>query len=231
MPALSDIPAAETAIVQMTNAFRAQNRLAPVRENAKLAEAARRYAVKLAGYRGLSHTADGTTAAERIAATGYGYCQVGENLASILDTRGFTPEEYAKRAVTGWEESPGHRKNMLLPHVTETGVAITRASPNEPKYIAVQLFARPEATKYRFKVINEAPRTISYSFNGEDNTVSPREIITHTACLPGMLAFETGKKPQKGSATGRYETRDGQVYTLKPTEGGIAVEVGSKSPN
>ena len=227
MPALSDIPAAETAIVQMTNAFRAENGLEPVRRNVQLEAAARHYAEKLASYRSLSHTADGTTPAQRIATAGYGHCQVGENLASLLDTRGFTPDEYAHRAVTGWENSPGHRKNMLLPYVTETGVAIARASPNEPKYIAVQLFARPEAAKYRFSVANEATRVVSYSFNGEDNTVSPREIITHTACLPGMLTFETGRE---AGATGRYETRDGQVYTLKPADGGVSVEVGSKAP-
>ncbi len=228
MPALSDIPAAETAIVRMTNAFRVENGLSPVRRNTQLEAAARRYAEKLASYRGLSHTADGTTPAQRITASGYSYCEVGENLASLLDTRGFTPDEFAKRAVTGWENSPGHRKNMLSPHVTETGVAIARAAPNEPKYIAVQLFARPEAAKYRFKVVNEAARVVSYSFNGEDNTVSPREIITHTACVPGILAFGSATKPR---AAGRYETRDGQVFTLKPSDdGGIRVEMGSKAP-
>jgi len=228
MPALSDIPAAETAIVQMTNAFRVENKLESVRRNAQLEAAARRYAEKLASYRGLSHTADGTTPAQRVAASGYSYCEVGENLASLLDTRGFTPNEYAKRAVTGWENSPGHRKNMLLPYVTETGVAIVRASPNEPKYIAVQLFARPEAARYRFKVVNEASRAVSYTFNGEDNTVSPREIITHTACVPGTLAFQSATK--RGGA-GRYETHDGQVYTLKPSDGGgVRVEVVSKAP-
>ena len=91
----------------------------------------------------LSHTADGTTPAQRIASAGYRYCQVGENLASILDTRGFTADEYARRAVQGWENSPGHRHNMLLEHVTETGVGVVRSSPSVPKYIAVQLFARP----------------------------------------------------------------------------------------
>jgi len=227
MPALSDIPAAETAIVRMTNAFRAGNGLAPVRPNVQLEAAARRYAEKLAASPSLSHTADGTTPAQRIAAAGYSYCEFGENLASILDTRGFTPDEYAKRAVTGWENSPGHRKNMLLPYVTETGVAIARASPNEPKYIAVQLFARPEAAKYRFTVVNEAARVVSYSFNGENNTVSPREIITHTACVPGTLAFGTATKP---GPAGRYETRDGQVFTLKPSAGGVSVEVGSRTP-
>ncbi|MCZ7593553.1 MAG: CAP domain-containing protein [Hyphomicrobium sp.] len=225
MPVLPDIPAAEAAIVEMTNAFRALHRLAPVRHNPKLAAAARGYARKLAGQSALSHTADGTTPAERIAAAGYHYCQAGENLAAILDTRGFTAGEYARRAVEGWEDSPGHRKNMLLPFVTETGVAVARASPTEPKYIAVQLFARPEAAKYSFKVTNAAPQAVAYTFNGEDNTVSPREIVTHTACLPGTITFATGSR---ASASSQYEAGDGQVYAIKSTAAGIAVEVSRK---
>ncbi len=223
MPITPDIPAAEAAIIEMTNAFRAEQKLPPVKANPQLTAAARAYAKKLGGHDALSHTVDGTTPSERIAAAGYRYCQVGENLASIFDTGGFEAPDYADRAVKGWEESPGHRKNMLLPYVTETGVAVARASATEPKYIAVQLFARPESTKYTFKITNLAGREVAYAFEEQANTVSPREIITHTACLPGTIEFDTG------AATGvvsRYETRGGQLFTIKPGTGGnVTVEV------
>ena len=107
MPITPDIAAAEAAIVEMTNAFRAENKLAPVRSNPTLQAAARAYAKKLGTFEALSHTADGTTPAERVAKVGYRYCQVGENLASILDTRGFSADDYARRAVQGWENLPG----------------------------------------------------------------------------------------------------------------------------
>jgi len=226
MPVLPDPPAAESAIVEMTNAFRATQKLAPVRQNPKLAAAARAYAKRLIGYEGLSHTADGTTPAQRVGNAGYRYCEVSENLAMFLSRRGFTADEYARRAVSGWEESPGHRKNMLLPYVTETGVGVVRASPNEPRYIAVQLFARPDAAKYSFKIRNEAPQPVAYRFNETANTVSPRQIITHTTCLPGTIAFETASAP---NVKARYETRAGQVFSLKPTSAGIAVEVDAQS--
>ena len=45
MPVLPDLPAAEAAIIDMTNAFRAQNKLAPVRQNPQLAAAAERTSV------------------------------------------------------------------------------------------------------------------------------------------------------------------------------------------
>jgi allophanate hydrolase subunit 2 len=102
---------------------------------------------------------------------------------------------------------------------------VVRSSPTEPQYIAVQLFARPEATKYSFKIMNRADRAVSYAFSGKDNTVAPREIITHTACLPGTISFATGTKP---TVAARYEAGDGQLYTLKSTASGIAVEVGGK---
>jgi len=225
MPVLPDPPIAERAIIEMTNAFRATQKLAPVRQNPALTAAARAYAQKLTTYQGLSHTADGTTPALRVGNAGYRYCEVSENLAMLLSMRGFTADEYARRAVSGWEKSPGHRRNMLLPYVTETGVGVVRASPNEPRYIAVQLFARPDAAKYSFKIRNEAPQPIAYRFNNKASTVSPRQIITHTTCLPGTIAFETASAP---SVKARYETRAGQVYSLKATSAGIAVEVNAQ---
>ena len=222
MPITPDIPAAEAAIVAMTNAFRADQKLAPVRQNPKLTAAARAYGTKLTRYQELSHTADGTTPSDRVASAGYSHCQVGENLASILDSDGFTAQDYAQRTVKGWESSPGHRKNMLLPFVTETGVAVVRAPTSDPKYIAVQLFARPESTKYSFKVMNTAGRAVSYTFDEEKNSVAPNEIVTHTVCLPGAITFATGGK----GVSARYETRGGQVFTLKPTsDGGVRVDV------
>lgn len=227
MPALPDIPATEAAIIQMTNAFRAENKLAPVRQNPQLAAAARAYAKKLTGYEGLSHTADGTTPSQRVAGAGYRFCQVGENLASILDSRGFSASDYARRAVEGWEQSPGHRKNMLLPYVIETGVAVVRAPDSDPKYIAVQLFARPEATRYSFKIMNQAPQPVAYWFNDKADKIEPHEIITHTTCTPGAIAFDTGRGP---AAAARYETRSGAIYALRVTPQGITVAVGAGKP-
>lgn len=225
MPVTPDIGAAETAIVEMTNVFRAQNKLAPVRQNPQLAAAARSYALKLTGSRELSHTLDGTTPADRVTRAGYSYCQVSENLASLLDTRGFTAQEYARRAVEGWENSPGHRANMLMPYVTETGVAVARAAPNEPRYIAVQLFGRPETAKYSFRVSNLTRSSIAYAFDGEENSVGVNEIVTHTTCVPGSIAFDTGKGPR---AT--YTTRQGQTFLLRPAgAGAVNVELVQRS--
>ena len=158
MPITPDIPAAEVAIVEMTNAFRKQHKLAAVRPNARLEAAARAYAQVLARGRDLSHTLQGTTPATRAQKAGYGYCQIAENLAMASDSRGFSARDYADRAVRGWQRSPGHRRNLLLPHLTDIGVAVVRAAPDDPRYIAVQLFGRPESLRYAFKVRNVGKR-------------------------------------------------------------------------
>lgn len=228
MPIAPEIPAAETAIVEMTNRFRAEHKLGAVKPNAALAAAARAYA-KVLGRPGnaLSHTVDGTTPATRAKAAGYAHCQIAENLAAIYDSRGFTGSEYAKRAMQGWEKSPGHRHNLLMPDVTETGVGVVRVGPNDPRYVAVQLFARPLALKYTFKIANRARETVDYAFAAEDFDVSPRQTITHTSCAPGALTFSVGTGPA------RYDARDGQVYTLTPgANGGVSIDVkgGAVSP-
>lgn len=214
-----DVPIAEVAIVEMTNAFRQENGLSQVRTNALLAKAARRYARKLAETGEFSHTVGGTDVAGRISKAGYAYCQVAENLALLYDSRGFKARNYAKKTVEGWEESPGHRKNMLTPHVTDIGVAIVRAPARDPKYIAVQLFGRPLSLSYEFKIKNTTRETVAYDFAGKRHTIKPRYTITHTACEPGAIIFKTGRA-SKGKT--RYDARNGQLFTISPDKTGNA---------
>jgi Cysteine-rich secretory protein family len=223
MPLAPDIPDTEAAIVSMTNEFRLQNKLAPVTPNALLTAAARAYARKLGSHKDLPHLMDGTTPATRAAKAGYAFCQIGENLAAAYDSRGFSANGYAKLAVEGWEHSPGHRRNLLLPYVTETGVAVERAGPDDPRYIAVQLFARPRTMNIEFKIKNATASAVPYTLAGQQHSAEAHGTITLTACMPREIVFSTDVRT---GASGRYETRNGQVYTLKPASGGgVIVEV------
>src|SRR5262245_13893462 len=216
MPALTpDIPKVEIAIVEMTNAFRREQRLGPVALNAQLTSAARAYAAFLARSNLFSHTADGREAADRVKAAGYSYCLVAENLSLNLDSRGFETRQLAKDAIEGWKDSPGHRKNMLAPHVTEIGVAVAKAA-REEKYLSVQLFGRPQSLTYRFHIENYAGLAVHYTFGEEKHTIAPRTLVTHTVCVPGSVAFERagdgrGAKPLAVS----YEARDGAKYLVR----------------
>jgi len=223
MPITPDIPDTEAAIVAMTNDFRRANKLQPVTLNAELTAAARAYAKVLGGSKELSHLLAGTTPAIRAKNAGYAYCQIGENLASAYDSSGFTANRYAKLAVEGWEHSPGHRHNLLLPYVTETGVAVMRAGPNDPRYIAVQLFARPRALTFSFKVHNTGSASVPYTLGGAQQAIVGHSTLTLTACMPREIVFSTDVRT---GAKGHYETRSGQVFTLKAADGGgVIVEV------
>ena len=226
MPIALDIPATEAAIIAETNTFRRQHDLNALKQNKQLAAAARAYAKTLAKRSELTHTANGTTPPSRARAAGYALCEIAENLASIYDSSGFSASGYARRAVDGWKNSPGHRKNMLLANVTETGVGVAKTADNDPRYYAVQLLGRPEALKLSFRVVNRSSATVAYTFGGRNQSVSPRQVITHTSCAGGNLAFELG------SNVARYEASDGRVYTLKAAAGGgVQLEVGKSAPS
>lgn len=224
-PTMPDLPQAEVAIIELTNAFRQENRLGVAVPNAELTRAARGFAEFLAKSGLFSHTADGRRAADRISAAGYAYCEISENLALNFEPKGIATRELATVAVDGWKNSPGHRKNLLAEHVTEIGVAIAKAK-GEQKYLSVQLFGRPESLKYTFDVHNESIAVVRYSWEGERQEIAPHMIITHTACLPGELVFEqtTGRSAVR-MPSGRYATRGGDVFILKSErDGAIRIE-------
>jgi hypothetical protein len=224
---LPDTPAVETAIVEMTNAYRAKNKLGAVKPNAQLAAAARAYAAYLGKSGVLSHTADGREAGDRVTSAGYEWCQVAENLALHLDSRGFEARALAKQSVEGWINSEGHRKNMLAADVTETGVGVARAPDKDPKYISVQLFARPKSLEYEFQISNASGARVTYTFDGESHEIEPSYAITLTACNPGTLSFDKATAGGKSTALSmRYQAADGLVYALKGDQvHGLRVDV------
>lgn len=221
-----DLPKTEIAIVEMTNAFRAENKLGAVTSNPKLAAAARAYAQFLARSDLFSHTADGRQPADRIKSAGYTYCSIGENLALNLDSRGFETKQLAREAVEGWKGSPPHRKTMLERAVTEIGVGIAKSS-REEKYLSVQLFGRPDSLKYEFRIDNLSKATVTYAFGSQTQELKPGTAVRHTACLPGAIEV-TGAKAANGkpiAITGRYEARNGDHYSIRPAANGTSVTI------
>jgi hypothetical protein len=220
MATLPDLSQTEIAIVEMTNAFRKEHRLGEVKPNAALMAAARSLAAYLATTGTFGHEADGRSPAERAEAEGYHYCLISENLAMNLDSRGFESRALARVAVEGWKNSPGHRANMLQPTITETGVAVARAPARNPKFISVQMFARPETFKMEFRIKNEAPTAIRYTLGEETHTLPLRSIVTHTSCDPIQLTFD-----QIGGAQ-HFEPHDGDRFVVRAR--GEVIVVGMK---
>lgn len=221
-----DLPQVESAIVEMTNQFRREQELNALRRDGTLDRAAKKYARYLARSGKFSHTADGQQPAERAKAAGYDFCQVAENLALHRDSRGFKARDLAAKAIKGWKESRGHRRNMLAPHVTEIGVGLAK-SPDINQYVSVQLFGRPKELRYEFSVRNTTRTQISYTLQDTTHELPPTSEITHTVCLPGQLSFaETASDGTEIVGNGSsFQTRSGlRLRARRAPSGRIVVE-------
>lgn len=93
-------------LLNATNAFRAQNGLAPLTLNGQLNNSAQSKAQHMVDNNYWAHNApDGTTPWYFFDQAGYNYSKAGENLAYGFNT--------SQDTVNGWIGSPGHRANML----------------------------------------------------------------------------------------------------------------------
>jgi Cysteine-rich secretory protein family len=225
-----DVTIVETAIVEMTNAFRADKKLATLKQSASLSAIARAYAKYLAKSGKFSHTADGKGAGDRITAGQYDWCQIGENLALNSDSRGFKSRDLAKKAVEGWINSPGHRANLVAEHMTEIGVGVVASSDKVPKYLSVQLFARPKSMQFEFQISNATKQIVTYSFSGETRTIEPSFAVTHAACVPGTIAFDKiGKGKSAKDINAKLEAAQDKVYMLNAdAKAGLKIDIASR---
>lgn len=182
-----DLSQASALILDMTNAFRRQHNLAQVKANANLAQAARYFAEFMARTRRYGHAADGHEPAARAQKFGYEYCIVAENIAYLYSSSGFTTGELARRFFEGWQNSAGHRKNMLDPNVTEAAVQIAQGGLG--RFYAVQMFGRPKTESIRFSVENRSGLAVEYSVADQTFPLPPRGTRTHQRCTSADIAF------------------------------------------
>jgi uncharacterized protein YkwD len=189
-PNSSSLSQVESTIVSQTNRFRQAHGLHPVSKNSNLTEAAEYFAHYMARTNKYGHTADGQQPAERARNHGYNYCIIAENIAYQYNSAGFTIEQLAELFVTGWEQSPEHRKNMLTPSVIDLGVAVAQ-SKKSGVYFAVQMFGRPQSKSIEFAVSNRTYAEIKYTLTGIDKTFSlaPRFTRIHHQCQPTQVQF------------------------------------------
>lgn len=211
MPAiLPDLPRVEAAIIEITNTVRIEAKLGAVTVSPQLTAAARAYAALLAKSGQFAHDADGTLS-DRTQRAGYAHCTIAENLASHQDSRGFESRALARSALEGWLNSPGHRRNVMAPEMTDIGVAVAKSPDKDPKYIAVQLFGRPQSLSIQFQVSNASSETVSYTFDGKPHALAPHMAAAMTSCVGGSLSFETAA----GVAfSARYEAANGKSYMV-----------------
>jgi hypothetical protein len=210
-PAMAAVDTAQAAsrAVAGTNAFRKSQGLEPVQTDRALETAAQRFARYMAKTGKYGHGADGRRPPERAQAAGYEYCIVSENIAYQYRSSGFASAAALGEAlVEGWKHSPEHRKNMLEPAVTETGVGIARDEGG--RYFAVQMFGRPKRAALSFSLLNRSGERVEYRLGGKGYALAPRATRTHTICRPAKL--EIGDRF-------RAQAADGARYRVGPGAG------------
>jgi len=184
-------------IVRRTNDFRREQGREAVAVNAKLAETAAYFAGYMARTDTYGHTADGKRPAQRATEHGYEYCIVLENIAYQYNSAGFTTEQLGKGFFEGWKHSPGHRRNMLDPDVSETGVAVAR-SAKTGYYYAVQMFGRPRSHTIEFQIANRSDAEVEYRVGDQSFSLPPRVIRTHRRCRPADVTVRLPGGESKG---------------------------------
>ena len=217
-PAL-DLARIEHLIFTGTNLFRTQEKRAPLKTNPELAGAAQAFAEYLAHTDKFSHTADGKEPWDRTTKVGYQNCIILENIAYEFNSAGFTAETLSGDFVRGWENSPGHRKNMLDPDVQDVGVGLARSS-RTGRYYAVQDFGRPKSAMITFKVSDRTETPVTYTIDGKTFTASPGYTITYERSRPPELRFPWATKVNvTQAARGVFLPTSGARYTIRTTNG------------
>jgi uncharacterized protein YkwD len=219
-----DLKAAEQKIVEQTNKFRQDEQREKVAVDETLQKTAEAFAQYMAKTDDYGHRADNRSPSERATAQGYEFCMVSENIAYQFKTSGFETSKLATNFVEGWKNSPGHRKNMLEPDVTQTGVAIAQ-SENTGVFYAVQLFGRPESEKIAFRLLNKTEAEFKYQIGEEQFTLPPLYARKHTLCRPSQLKWLPDLKADaKNQKPREIKPEDGDEFQVQTEENTIQLE-------
>jgi uncharacterized protein YkwD len=129
MPDAGNLAAVRAAVLCLHNRERAERGLAPLKEHARLRDAAEGHSADMVAGGYFSHDArDGDDMVDRILRTGYargaGAWSLGENIA--YGTGSLATAAQIHRA---WMRSPGHKANILRRQFREIGIGIVLGVP------------------------------------------------------------------------------------------------------
>lgn len=144
-PAAKDAANISGEVLRLVNNARAQARKCgarkfaaapPLKSSALLDRAALKHAQDMTRHSLFEHQgSDGSTPAQRVAATGYRWRAVAENIAAGARD--------AKTVVQGWIDSPGHCANLMSAQYSEMGIAYAVDPKSDAGIYWAQVFASP----------------------------------------------------------------------------------------
>lgn len=196
----------ERYVHRLVNEHRIAQGLKPLAFNSKISAVARRHSRDMASGRiGFGH--GGIESRRQEIAVFIARAGVGENVYTIMSSK--SPSYVGEKAVAGWLESPGHRRNIEGSYDL-TGVGIAQGPAGA--YYFTQLFVRTPA--YRPGTSgSDTPYTrsvpASHDRKSKSRVVETRQPESYKR-PPGKPRRE--KDPRK--RPGRKRTADGWVQTL-----------------
>ncbi len=120
----------------LINKYRKEKGLKPLKLNAELTAAAKAHSRDLAKWDRISHYgSDGSNPWDRVKRTGYHARLAAENVG--------TGQIDFQEVLRGWEQSPGHNKNLLLSDATDMGIALVQDPKTEFKSFWTLVIASP----------------------------------------------------------------------------------------
>ena len=129
---------AEIEVHRLINLEREKYGLQTLQYDEKLASVAKLHSIDMADDEYFAHeTPEGLTPTDRASKSDYTcqyqignliYSGIGENLYMVQGTTvsfTYTPQSIAESAVSGWMDSPGHKKNILTSNFSKEGIGVS----------------------------------------------------------------------------------------------------------
>lgn len=164
----------------------------------------------------MAHKLDGKNVAERVAAAGFNYFTVGENVA-------FNQPD-AKTLLKAWMDSPGHRENILNKSFAAIGIGIASSEKGEPYY--AQVFARPTSAgptvRAAISVRNDTDDSISVRLPNSKASTTIEAGGTGAFSLSGASDLPPAQA-KIGGARHELPMKDGAKYVIRSTRRGVEI--------
>jgi len=130
----SEVDPAEAA--SMISGYRRNNGLGPLTVDPALNRIAKQHSLAMARATKVGHDVGDGALDARARGEGYDYARIAENVAGGYQT--------LAEAFSGWRDSSGHRKNMLMPSATRMGIAVAQAPGYKYKVFWTMVVAEPD---------------------------------------------------------------------------------------
>ncbi len=115
----------EAEKLRLHNEARTGRGIVPLCVQGQLTAAAREHSEDMLSRGYYSHdTPEGTEPSQRVAATGYAYSLMAENIHMKSASYGKQSAGEMEEVFTDWMESQGHRENLLNPALREVGIGV-----------------------------------------------------------------------------------------------------------